>query len=190
MDNPTSHQQMEDPALTQSSSLLHYSFCFRPRDRIFFTFFWPSSGAMSMHWSLKYASADWGVKPQKAHTIILFQLWSLDPCLEGLRRLFPGAEGEITELVFKMGACHYRHSQPSPHQPFYVSHLSHPESTVPLWNPMQRLFFLVIDKLSLIFCFHEGFLLKTSLQAHYSKLWCLQLIFNYSFYAWRNGNTS
>ena len=163
MDNPTSHQQMEDPALTQSSSLLHYSFCFRPRDRIFFTFFWPSSGAMSMHWSLKYASADWGVKPQKAHTIILFGVlthaWKgCDACS------FPGAEGEITELVFKMGACHYRPSQPSPHHPFYVSHLSHPESTVPLWNPMQRLYFLVIDKLSLIFCFQDAFFFTSSLQ--------------------------
>ena len=71
---------------------------------------------------------------------------------------FPGAEGEITELVFKMGACHYRPSQPSPHQPFYVSHLSHPESTVPLWNPMQRLYtFLSLTNSVSFFVFRKAF---------------------------------
>ena len=128
MDNPTSHQQMEDPALTQSSSLLHYSFCFRPSQRQNFLHF--------------FLAVIWGDEYALVLKVCISRLQSAWKDCDA--RSFTGAEGEITELVFKMGACHYRPSQPSPHHHFYVSHLSHPESTVPLWNPMPRLYFLVI----------------------------------------------
>ena len=169
MDNPTSHQQMEDPALTQSSSLLHYSFCFRPRDRIFFTFFWPSSGAMSMHWSLKYASADCRVpgrivtlvpsQVQKARSLSWYLKWVLVTI--DLRSHHP-----ITLFMF-----HISLTQKAP------CHCGTQCKDSTFLSLTSSVSFFVFRMLS-------------SLQAHYSKLWCLQLIFNYSFYAWRNGNTS